>query len=85
MSFKNRREFKENLRNSRFKVVNLSRSINDSDASNKTDDQKLVTTVLDVESEEKDDNSPDANFVYDLYYTISDDLGDIDEKSENFQ
>lgn len=38
-----------------------------------TSDTKVVTKVVDKESK-----SSDKDFVYDLYYTNSDDLGDAD-------
>lgn len=76
-------EFKEKLKNSRYKIVNLSRSKNDTDSTSKTEEQKSITTVLDVELDVKDDKSSESNFVYDLYYTTSDDLCDLDERSDN--
>lgn len=83
ISLKNRQDFKDSSKNSRFKIINLSRSINENEHNN-SEEQKTVTTVLDIETERnKDDDKDSTDFVYDVYYTNSDNFGDfIDDQGD---
>lgn len=62
----------------RYKVINCYRTI-----TGKTTDLDDSYTVVDVELEEKENKTTEPkteedNYVYDLYYTQSDDLGDAE-------
>ncbi|KAK5646275.1 hypothetical protein RI129_004739 [Pyrocoelia pectoralis] len=60
-------------KNSRYKIVNSHRFPNTGDTEN-----DLNCTIVDVETEELKEGENSNNFVYDLYYTNSDDFGDTD-------
>ncbi|KAJ8910990.1 hypothetical protein NQ315_010819 [Exocentrus adspersus] len=83
-----REQMKETSKNSRYRVVNCFRSQNTGDNNciglNCTDS---AYTIFDIETDFNDNNSRIENhnidrsepkFVYDLYYTNSDDFGDAD-------
>ncbi|XP_018569675.1 probable RNA polymerase II nuclear localization protein SLC7A6OS [Anoplophora glabripennis] len=86
-----REQMKETSKNNRFKVVNCFRSENAEDsltAENSTSSStKKELTIFDIETDLNDNDvktenqngeSSEPKFVYDLYYTNSDDLGDAD-------
>ncbi|KAB0804294.1 hypothetical protein PPYR_01264 [Photinus pyralis] len=60
-------------KNSRYKVVNSHRFPNTNDT-----ESNVNCTIVDVESEELKNAEHSNNFVYDLYYTNSDDFGEPD-------
>lgn len=67
-----------NSKASRYKVVNCFRSNGTSEKANGSDDGNEFT-VYDIETESQPESiacSSDSKYVYDLYYTMSDDLGD---------
>lgn len=80
-----RKEAQLTSKENRYKVVqyfraNKTQSENTSNETNKLDDS---CTVFDIELEEKknevsEENSERDRYVYDLYYTQSDDLGDAE-------
>lgn len=83
-----REQMKETSKNNRYKVVNCFRSQNTEDnlsAENATSfSTKSEFTIFDIETD-LNDNTENQNgensepkFVYDLYYTNSDDFGDAD-------
>ncbi|KAL1513394.1 hypothetical protein ABEB36_002813 [Hypothenemus hampei] len=89
---KMRSNMKETSRTNRYKVVNCFRkSLNAEETENKTEDYPLQSqiTVLDIETETETVNSgvsdtnhenqrQSSNYVYDFYYTSSDDFGEGD-------
>lgn len=88
ISSKIKQDVRQASKNSRFKIVNLSRSVSKNESLKNSDTEKIVA-VLDIETEDpkdKNDKSAESNFVYDLYYTNSDDLGDCfyEESAEKY-
>lgn len=78
LSSKLREETQAKSRLNRYKVINSFRSKAVESAEDKTSDTENTYTILDVELEDKEiyiDNSKNPQYVYDLYYTNSDDLG----------
>lgn len=80
-----RHEHQEKSKYSRYKIVNYLRSQNvEKNDANSTDVElkNSSITILDVETDindnTKEDRSETGKFVYDLYYTSSDYLGDTE-------
>lgn len=71
---------KEDSKKARYRIVNCFRSIEDEDE----DEEKQKLTIFDLETDCNENNETienknkvfEPNYVYDLYYTNSDDLGD---------
>lgn len=76
----------ESSKNNRFKIVNLSRSITQDKEIANDEEEKIVVLDIETDNSEKDEKSSDSNYVYDLYYTNSDDFGDCldDDKAEKY-
>ncbi|EFA03974.1 probable RNA polymerase II nuclear localization protein SLC7A6OS [Tribolium castaneum] len=79
LSSKLRLQKQEDSKKNRYKVVNCFRS--QSANLEETNEPKAEYTIYDIETENHDQISKDSdqNYVYDLYYTTSDDLGELDD------
>lgn len=80
-----REETKTNIKNNRYRIVNCFRSTKPDVPEGSNDVDHSDITILEVENELIDKTSVDnvsdkdeRKYVYDLYYTHSDDLGDAD-------
>lgn len=90
LTSKIRQQRKEAAENSRFKVVNFFRSIdneiNSLEYRPSSIEDKLALTVLDVEAEIQANGeknaTDDSDYVYDLYYTNSEGIDDSEFDSE---
>lgn len=63
LTARNRLEYKKNVEESRFKIVNCYRPTED-----ECDTANDSVTVVEVEKEDKDETKIGSNFVYDLYF-----------------
>ncbi|CAG9825301.1 unnamed protein product [Phaedon cochleariae] len=81
-----RNEHQDNSKSNRFKIVNRFRSSINLSETPDTSESKYEITVLDVETDinkneasEADQNVQQSKYVYDLYYTCSDDFPEIED------
>lgn len=87
-----RDEHQEKSKSNRYKIVNCRRSnLETNDEENVSDKEKSAITIVDIESDvsettvHKENENKEQKYVYDLYYTSSDYLGDADLEQEHIR